>query len=153
MFLLPMISGGACASAPLTHSFSDLPQYLRSGTTIAATDRSGTTVIGRLESLTSGSLVISSDEGRREMSEKETARIELTRRWTGRGALIGVLVGFAIGGLAPGVLPGPLEHALPGAPLPNALAGAACGAGIGSLAGTVVRTNQTVYLAPVAPGS
>ena len=67
----------ACASAPRTRSFAELPKFLKTGNTIHLTDSAGTTSIGQLGTMSPTTL----------------------RLWVGGDLLVGIGLGTAVGAI------------------------------------------------------
>ena len=139
----------ACASAPRTHSFPDLPNYLAQGSTIRLTETTGRTTTGRLDTLSSASLRLLADDRPRDVPEHLVAKIERRERQVGRGALIGLGVGRGVGLIAA------RSQESSGSSFVDTQAGGiglvaatALGTVAGAIAGAAVKVYRTVYEAP-----
>lgn len=139
----------ACASAPRTHAFRDLPHYIEQGSSIRLTDTSGQTTTGRLDTLSPASLRLLTDDRPRDVPEHLVAKIERRERQVGRGALIGLGVGFGVGLIAA------RSQESSGNPLIDTqaagltlAAATVLGTAAGAIAGAVLKVYRTVYQAP-----
>ena len=152
--VLGVIVEGACASAPHTRSFQDLPKYLDQGSTIRLTETTGSTSSGRLTTLSPTMLSFLTSGTVRDVPESRVARIEEPERWIGRGALIGLAVGLGVGIIASrsGSASGnPLLDTQAGGG--NVAIGVAVGTAMGALVGVLVKIDRTIYIAPTQPAA
>lgn len=94
---LAVVVGGACASAPRTRSFADLPKYVEGGNTIHLTETTGVTSTGLLGTLSPTSLTIWTVGNPRDVPDTRVVRIARPERRIGQGSLIGLGVGFGVG--------------------------------------------------------
>lgn len=150
--VLVVAVGGACASAPRTRSFQEIPKYLDQGSTVTLTEVTGLTTTGRLQTLSPTSLTILAGGTPRDVPESHVAKIQRPERWIGRGALIGLGAGIGVGLIAgrSGEPSGSPFVDTQGGALDMA-AGMVLGTAVGALIGAVVKMNRTVYVAPIPP--
>jgi hypothetical protein len=153
--VLAVAVGSGCASAPLTHSFLDLPKYLDQGGTIYLTETTGPMATGKLETLSPTSMTILTGGNRRDVPEDRVAKIQRLARWgIGRGALLGLGVGFAAGVIAARSAepdPSAAYGFIPSfGKLGPVLVGMLVGPLVGAFIGAVVEIRRTVYVAPMA---
>jgi hypothetical protein len=92
---------GACASAPHTRSFQDLPRYLEEGSKIDVTETTGATTTGRLTMLSPTSLAVLTAGDVRDVPESRVVRIRRQERWPhsrwhGARAALGAVLGTVV---------------------------------------------------------
>jgi hypothetical protein len=140
--------GGACASAPRTRSFQELPKYLEVEKRIELTVATGTTTMGTLLVLSPTSLTMMMAGDRRYIPQDQVARIRRPERWIGRGALIGLGVGSGLGWIGARSQEPTGTFIDAQAAGVNFLGGMIVGTAAGALSGAFAKVNRTVYEPP-----
>lgn len=141
----------ACASAPPTRSFAEVPGRIDIGTRVVVITTDGEAAAGKVAGLHDQALSIVSDDALREYPAGRIGRITRKKRHVAAGTLIGLGAGAAVGVLSASSVDStgtPIDAIASAASLAvGVLLGTAAGAVIGAL----VQTNRTVYLAPASP--
>lgn len=140
-----VITGLACASAPVAHSFPELPRSVRVGQTVTLTDTDGVQTEGVVERLSTDAITMRVGGAPREVQASRVVKITRRVGHAGVGALVGGAAGLA-GGLAAGAgepsgNPYVDTQAAAGSVFGGALLGTAVGAGIGAM----VRSDRVIY--------
>jgi hypothetical protein len=152
--VLVFVMGSACASAPISHSFAELPKHLNPGETIFVTEPTGSTATGTLAKLSPTSLTLLTDSSQREVPEGSIEKIQTPARRTRRGALIGLgagcVIGLAMGRSEPST-GNPLLDTYSG--VSKLLEGMILGTAGGAITGALIKVRRTIYLALNAPAA
>ncbi len=146
--------GGACASAPKTRSFLELPGHIDPGSTIRLIDTAGATTTGKLNALSPTSLTILTDGVSRDVPQERVVSIRQPQRQITYGILFGFVGGIGVG-LAAGSSGGSsgspyVDTQAAGA---SVLGGMVIGTALGAIIGAMVKVDRTIYEAPTAPAS
>jgi hypothetical protein len=143
-----VITGVACASVPVAHSFPELPRTVRVGQTVTITDTDGVQTEGVVNHLAADAITMRVGGAPREVHASRVVKITRRVGHAGVGALVGGAAGLA-GGLVAGAgepsgNPYVDTQAAAGTVFAGALLGTAVGAGIGAMA----RSDRVIYEAP-----
>ena len=142
----------ACASAPRTRSFAELPKFLKTGNTIQLTDSAGTTSIGRVGTMSPTTLRLWVGGDPHDVLAGDVTNIARQESRTRRGALIGLALGFGVGLIAArGREPSGNPYLDSTAAGGDLLVGIGLGTAVGAIVGGRVKVQRTVYEAPVTP--
>jgi len=140
------LAGIAHAQAPAT-SFEELASRLKAGETVSVTIESGEVIRGEVERVSDTILALKRPG--RDLAAQDVLRVDHSRTFKQRGALIGFAAGFSIGALGAasdcrGSF-GPCFSGPGGVLLLGGFVGL-WGAGVGTLVGAFIHTDRVMFL-------
>ena len=150
--LLVALSTSTPALAATPVAFGEMTRLIHRGDTVVVADWSGTSVSGKLLTLTPDTLAITADGVRHDFTAADVARVERRHRMAKRGAIIGVIGGAAVG-VAGLIACGILCTSNGGGEIVGVAFFGGLGAGIGAGIGAAFHGVEVVYLAPAVKRS
>jgi hypothetical protein len=156
---LLLTAGAAPGTAQtVTPRFDDLRAEAHRGETVYVTDHAGTTVKGRVVSISATSIELLVKDGSREWRVTDVAWITQRHRHAGRGALAGLALGAVLGAITVGLDSYCQNGHYDGCGRDDAemalfLAGlfGGIGGGVGAAIGAATRSEHVLYAAPSRP--
>jgi hypothetical protein len=157
--LTALLAGSGATSATaqvVTPTFEDLRAGAYRGEIVSLTDRTGTTVKGRVVRISTASIELLVNDGSREWQTPDVAYITQRHRHAGKGALIGLAIGAAVG-IGTVFSDSSCQERCAGEDagfmliLGGLLGGV--GGGIGAAVGAATTSERVLYAAPRAPAT
>ena len=141
------LAGVAHAQAPAT-SFEELASRLKAGETVSVTIESGEVIRGEVERVSDTILALKRPG--RDLAAQDVLRVDHSRTFKQRGALIGFGAGFSIGALGAASDDcrgsfGPCFSGPGGVLVLGGIVGL-WGAGVGTLVGAFIHTDRVIFL-------
>jgi hypothetical protein len=131
-----LLASASHSDAQVASTFDQLQLLVRAGDTVTVRDTAGTETTGKIDSLSSSSLLLASPGNRRELWEADVTSISQRRNdGLGNGALWGLAVGAAVGVVAALAMcyDGPCDASLVAVVSVNGGLGAGIGVGVDAL--------------------